>query len=376
MPKATQRKHTAKAPAAQTRKPSPPSADIPSPFTQAPSALETFLSTLSADHFYLTSLDNHDRDFKRRLFLVPLCLNIFLTVLTFYRIYNGFPTYVGIFLSILGYDSPQKIHVKSNATAALLGIGLERTLMFLGDYVLLRFVSVWPLEFFFGRGPYNSEGEASPVAWRRTVGFRDTEIIVRRSRRWDRLIFHKENITGSGEVNGIDDFLAQSSESQVFQERVAKAVEKQWVKQKTGYQMLDKSWALNFSGMIEAHNLVEKKMNGIKDFRTAVLVHTERWGWLVWEVWRDHDEGGEGESSHKLQMIKDALTSLRKENLFFRSIEIIQNETSQVDVSNADKRRKAEQSIREEFQEQGVDFDEFWEGVGGIESMPGLEVSA
>ena len=377
MPKPSKRKGPTKSTNTSNPKPSPPTSDIPAPFAQAPETLEPFLSTLSADHFYLTSLDKHDRDFKRRLFLVPLFLNIFLTVLTCYRIYTGLPAYVGIFLSILGYESPQKIDVKSNATKTLLGIGAERALMFLGDFILLRFVSIWPLEFFLGRGGvFDPEGEASPVAWRRTVGFRDTEIVVRRSRRWDRLIFHKENMLGEGEVNGIDDFLAQASESQVFQERIVKAVDKQWVKRKTGYQMLDKSWDLYFSGMIEAHALVEKKQNGIQDFRTMVLVPTERWGWLVWEVWRDHDEGGEFEGSQKLQMIKDALTSLGKENLFFRSIEIIQSETSQADVSNTNKRRKAEQRIREEFEEQAVDFDEFWEGVGGIESMPGLEVPA
>lgn len=375
MPKPIKRKPAAKASTTQPTQPSPPTSDIPAPFAQVPAVLEPFLSTLSADHFYLTSLDNHDRDLKRRLFLVPLFLNVFLAILIFYRAYTALSIYVGIFLSILGYESPQKIDVKGNATTALLGIGMERTLMFLGDFVLVRFIGIWPLEFFLGRGPFDPEGEASPVAWRRTVGFREREIVVRRSRRWDRLIFHKDNITGTGEVNAIEDFLAQNAESQVFQERIAKAVDKQWLKQKTGYQMLDKSWDLYFSGMVEAHTLVDKEQNSMEDFRTAVIVPTDRWGWLIWEVWRDHDEGGEREGSQKLQMIKDALTSMRKENLFFRSIEIIQNETSQVDASNVDKRRKVEQRIREEFEEQHVEFDDFWNGFGGIESMPGLGFS-
>ena len=302
-------------------------------------------------------------------------MNIFLTILVLYRIYRALPTYSGIFLSILGYDSPQKVDVSKNAATALVGIGVERTFMFLGDFILLRFVGVWPWDFFLGMGIFSNEAEASPVAWRRSVHFRDTEIIIRRSRRWDSPIFYKENISGTDTVNAIEEVLAQGSESKVFQERIVPAVEKQWVKQKTGYQMLDKSWDLYFSGMIEAHALVDGDENDIDDFRTRLLVYTERWGWLVWEIWRDHEEGSDIEGSKRLQSIKDALTAMRKENLFFRSIEIIQNETSQSGPVTSEKRDNAVRRIREEFEDQDVDFDEFWSAVGGIESMPGLEVS-
>ena len=302
-------------------------------------------------------------------------MNIFLTILLLYRIYRALPTYFGIFVSVLGYDSPQKVDVQNHPATALVGIGVERTFMFLGDFILLRFIGMWPWGFFLGRGILGSDPEASPVAWRRSVNFRDTEIIIRRSRRWESAVFHKENMSGTGTVNAVEEFLVQGSEATAFQERIIPAVEKQWVKQKTGYQMLDKSWDLYFSGMIEAHAFVDGGENKVEDFRTTLLVYTQRWGWLIWEVWQDHEEGNDSEGSRKLQSIKDALTAMRKENLFFRSIEIIQNETSQSGPFSADKRHKAVQKIREEFEDQAVDFDEFWKAVGGIESMPGLEVS-
>ena len=373
MPKPTKRKSTAaKASSPAVITTSTPS-EIPSPFTKAPSNLQPFLSNLPKDHIFLTSLDSHDRAFKRRLFAVPLLLNIFLTILVLYRIKAALPTYFGIFLSTLGYDTPQKVDVKNNAAQALVGIGVERTFMFLGDFTLFRFIGMWPWDFFLGREFLGKEGEASPVAWRRAVGFRDCEIIVRRSRRWDHSIFYKENITGTGTVSAIEEFLEQGVQGKPFQERIIPATDRKWVKQKSGYQMLDKSWDLYFLGMIEAHGLVEDAVNKLEDFKTGVFVYTARWGWLTWQVWKEDAESFDSESTGKLQAIKNGLTSVGKENLFFRSIEIIQSETSQAGPFTEDKRHKAIQKIKDEFDEQDVDFDEFWAKVGGIQSMPGLD---
>ncbi|KAL9101351.1 MAG: hypothetical protein Q9163_003374 [Psora crenata] len=376
MPKPTKRKPAAPRPTWTASTSAPTPSKVPSPFIKAPSNLIPFLSNLPNDHIYLVSLDNHNRAFKRRLFTVPVLLNIFLTVLVIYRIKVALPTYLGLFLSVLGYDTPQKVHVKSHATRTLIGVGVERTFMFLGDFILLRFIGMWPWDFFVGRGALRKDGEASPVAWRRSVSFRDCEIIVRRSRRWDNCIFYKENTTGTGPGTAVEEYVQQGTASKVFQERIMPAVNKRWVKQKTGYQMLDKSWDLYFSGMIEAHALVDDGVNKLEDFRTSVLIYTERWGWLTWAVWRDHDEGTETETTKKLQAVKDSLTAMGKENLFFRSIELIQNETSQPGSFTADKRHKAIQMIREEFIEQNVHFDDFWARVGGIDSMPGLEINS
>ena len=33
------------------------------------------------------------------------------------------------------------------------------------------------------------------------------------------------------------------------------------------------------------------------------------------------------------------------------------------------------QKIKAEFEERGVEFEEFWQSVGGVESMPGMEIA-
>ena len=254
--------------------------------------------------------------------------------------------------------------------ARLVGLGGERALMFLGDFMLLRFVGMWPWGFFLGW-----KGEASPVGWRRWAGFRDVEIVVRRSRRWDVPLFTKED--GSEELRGAvrEQWVEAGKEGKEFRERIMPAVERNYVRNKTSYMMLDKSWDLFFTGMLKAHALVDEEENKLEDFRTAVLVHSERHGWLTWEVWKEHEEGSGDEGTRKLQLIKDKLTLMGKENLFFRWIEVVQSETSQPGPFTVERRRKAVQKIKMEFEDRKVDFDEFWEDVGGVESMPGMEIT-
>lgn len=130
--------------------------------------------------------------------------------------------------------------------------------------------------------------------------------------------------------------------------------------------------------MLKAHALVDEGVMGVESFRTALLVHSETLGWLIWEVWREHDDGdgNENEGTKKLQLVKDKLTKIGKENLFFRWIEVVQSETSQPAAFTVEKQKKAVRKIREEFEEKGVDFDAFWMDIdGGIESMPGLEIT-
>lgn len=363
-----------KRPAKLTPKPtastSTPPSLIPLPFVPAPPTLQKLLSTLNPNHIYLTSLDRHPWDFKRRIFAVPLLLNTFLTILILYRLQFAIPTYASISAGVLGYDTPAKVDVKNTDSLTLLGIGGERALMFLGDFIMLRFVGLWPWAFFLGQGGY-----ASAVGWRRWVGFRDVEIVVRRSRRWDVPLFMKDD--GSEEfIGGVkQEWLEQGREGKIFQEKVVPAVERQWLRNKTSYTMLDKSWDLFFTGMLKAHALVDEGQNKLDDFKTSLLVHSERSGWLTWEVWKEHEDGTEDEGTRKLQCIKDKLTKMGKENLFFRWIEVVQSKTSQPGPFMSEKQKKAIEKIKEEFEAQRVDFDEFWEDVGGVENMPGMEVT-
>lgn len=196
--------------------------------------------------------------------------------------------------------------------------------MFLGDFVLLRFVGMWPWDFFVGRW----SGGGSPVGWRRWVYFRDVEIVVRRSRKWDRSLWAtaeekkekaananadanaKANANAGGGGGGSGDkgkkkeeeeaavvittndaFVEQGRKGHSFKERVEPAVAEEWVRTKTGYLMMDKSWDLYFSGMVDAQAAVDDGTLSFNDFRNQVLVYSEKYGgWLVWEVWEEHKQ--------------------------------------------------------------------------------------
>lgn len=239
---------------------------------------------------------------------------------------------------------------------------------------------MWPWGFFLGWA-----GEASPVGWRRWVGFRGCEVVVRRSRRvWDRDVFgvgERDEDGDRDEKEGLEEgkegvkstFLLEGKQGRVWQERVEPAIERRLMQGKTAYALMDKNWELDFSGMIKAHDMVDKEEIGIDAFKTAVWVYSEQWGWVGVEVWREQELGEGDEGTRKLQGIKDGLTRMGKENLFFRIVEVVQSETSQPGPFTKEKQKKAARSIREEFERQNVDNDAFWDGFGGVESMPGLE---
>lgn len=346
--------------------------NVPKPFTKADVSLEPFLATLNPEHIYICSLDRKDGAFKRRLFCVPLLLNICLSLAVLYRIRVGLPTYLGIFLSTLGYDTPFTVDIRGNPAGALVGIGVERAFMFLGDFLLIRLIGQWPWEFFLGKGFGGSSAEAGPVAWRRVVSFQSCEIIVRRSRRWDLAVFQTpsaiENLVHSFEADVITPF------TQMIQERILPAVAPHWIAEKSGYQMLDKSWDLYFSGMIRAHQLVEAQTCTMAQFGTQVFVATQTWGWLSWEVKRDHGGKSDGtaESWH-LDTIRQAFKNMDKEDVFYRSVDIIQNETSHPGRDQEERKARAVAAVQAEFVVRGIDYSAFWEPWGGIGIMPGLD---
>ena len=351
----------------------------PPPFTLASKKLSPFLFSLPRDHIYIISLDPHPRDFKRRLFAVPVLLNIFLSVVLIYRLRYALPTYLSLFLTTLGFETEHQVTVQLSETGYLFSVLGERMMMMMGDFILFRFIGGWPWGFFLG-WLGGTAGLGSPVAWRWRVGWRDVEIVVRRSRRWDQSIFGKvsQDLVRDGVgPRSVDEWLGRGKVDKVFQERIEPAVAKSWIRDKTGYLMMDKNWDLSFAGMIAAHGFVDDGVVPLDDFRTRVLVYSEQYGgWLVWDVWKEHEDGMEkSETGDKLHTVRERLTKTGKENLFYRWIEVLQSETSlEPGPLTKERREKALNKIREEFDEEDVDFDDFWDSVGGVDDMPGLEV--
>jgi len=223
------------------------------------------------------------------------------------------------------------------------------------DFVLAVFVWPWPVEFCLG----SAQRRGSPVGWRWAVGFRDKEIYVRRSRDWDKTL---GDVIEDGNGVGRNEFFSH----------VNAATSSLLLQEKTGYLTMNAQWDLDWAGMVCATDLVDTKTVALDAFRTLVLLHHERFGWLC----VDMNLGGnakEDERRNQVFKFRDALAAIGKENLFFRWIEIVQFETSQPGGFTGQKQVEVAQKIRDLFKEDGVDFDAFWKESVGSESLAGME---
>ena len=349
-------KSTGKRPAksiAKTTTITPPGSNKPpAPYSTPPPVLRPFLETLNPEHVYIVHIDSHPKALKQRIFVVPVLMNLVIACLLLWRARVALPVYGRLILLILGYENDLKVEVDQAAWTTLLDVTVGRTLMLFIDFTLAKFVLPWPMEFFVG-------STGSPVQWRRSIGFQDEEIVVRRSRRWDQTL--------------AKDWLAEDADGIVYKERILPAIDKKWVKAKTSYLMMDKNWDLDFAGMVTAHELVKQGKASLQDFQKTVIVHSEDHGWIIWPVW-ELDEGSEEEARKKIVVFKDKLTAMGKEHLFFRWIELIQFESSQPGGFTSERQADAMKQAKELFESQGVDFEQFWKEVGGVEGLPGMEM--
>lgn len=215
--------------------------------------------------------------------------------------------------------------------------------------------------------------------WRWKIGYKAREVVVRKSRRWaTEKTFLVENNTNDKEAVRLGE---GKMGEQVYRERVLPGIDAGWVGGRTGMSMLDRNWDLWYQGMVDAHRLIEKGQIKIEDFSSRmVIVHeAKRGGWLVWKC-DDYDDkdGDVNARAEKILRIKAKLESMGKEDLFWRWAELVQFETESKNDSTArgGMEERLRRKGREVFAAQGVDFDEFWKGVGGLEDMAGLKSSS
>ena len=144
----------------------------PEPFTTAPKQLDSFLGALDPAQVYITHVDRLPIAFKQKIFAVPVLMNIAIVLLLVWRLYSILPTYLDLMLIAMGYPSPAMVNQADKDTQQLRSIVLRRTGMILLDFILFRFIGVWPFMFFF-------EQPVSPALWRLRIRFRESEIVVR-----------------------------------------------------------------------------------------------------------------------------------------------------------------------------------------------------
>lgn len=325
----------------------------PEPFKRPSEHHEQFLSKLSQNHVYITHIDDKPRDFKKKIFAVPTLMNIAIIAAVVYRATTIAPFYLNLLLSASGQPNETTID-KAVLTNKQLGYAIiRRTGTFLIDLIIYMFVISWPWNFFVG------QDIGSPVAWRWNVGFKDKEIVVRRSKKW---------------TEGLQDLLVEGgSGQQVLFPIVWRAVDSAYMNEKTGYLMLNNEWDLDWNLMQLATQLVDKKALTLDDFRTTIYVYTAQFGWVIVETMAASGSAKEEEGRKKIVAFKDELTAMGKENLFFKWIELVQFESTGPEGFGPEQQAKTMDKAKAMFESQGVDFDAFWKKIGGMDGLPGMD---
>ncbi|KAI0157112.1 hypothetical protein GGR52DRAFT_565291 [Hypoxylon sp. FL1284] len=321
----------------------------PAPFKRPPEVLQPLIDTLDEKHVYVMHLDNKPQDFKRKIFAVPVIMNIGLAALFAYRVYHIVPYYLQILASVLGYPNETTMVVDEMEWSEIVPEVGRRAFSFMLDFVLCVFLWPWPVEFCL------AQEHGNPVTWRWAVGFRDREVVVRRSRQWD-------------ETRG--DVVHDSSTRSLFMSRVSVATSPLLVNDKTGYLLMNADWNLDWAAMVDAHTMVDKKMAAIEAFKNVVLFFHEDFGWLCVDM-KLGQGGEEDEKRRQVFAFRDALAAVGKEDLFYRWIDIVQFEATQPGGFTPEKQTTVAKQIRDLFDKEGINFDELWkESVG--DGQPGI----
>ncbi|KAJ9610202.1 hypothetical protein H2200_004979 [Cladophialophora chaetospira] len=334
----------------------------PTPFQYAPASLRPFLSTLPTDHIYLVHLDHTPPALKKRVFVVPVLLNLLIVVCLCARIYYAVPQYLEQIITIFGYDTPYKVDTAAAGVGELMNAVTSRTMLLMVDYIFFGMIGSWPKEFVFGGKLSRFTG---PLKWRRTLGFKETEIIVRRGRKWDTPL-----LTGQ-----IEDQVKtwKVDEELTIKVKVDRAMRPTYLA-KTGYLLLDKDWDLDFKAILDAHRLAEKGTIQSKDLDGLVLVYYQK-QWLTWTVNESPAIPMQaGPEDNVVENFRHKLTELGAEDVFFRWIEIVQFETSQPGGFTEGRQAEAIRELRKRIEKKGIEFASFWEGIGGQHGLPGFDV--
>ena len=292
-------------------------------------------------------------------------MNLLILAALALRLYYALPVYIALLMATLGHtNSPASVDTRSTSSISLVSILVNRTMLLLGDYLLFALVGSWPWGFVFGTADTRY---SSPMQWRWAIGFRKKEIIVRSSRKWSNGLLPKWNL---------DDELT-------LKYKIVPATSRENLA-KSGYQLLDKDWDLNFSAMVTAHELVSNGKLQLSDFAKAVVAfHQPSQRWMIWELSKLDKlatAAAEEPTDPKTQAqrdtilrFKDKLTRLGHEDLFYRWIELVQYESSMPGGFTDGRQAQAMRDVKRMFDERKLDFAKFWDEIGGQKGMPGLE---
>lgn len=325
---------------------------LPKPFTRAPEAIQKhFVDHLDQSHVYIAHIDTKPSAFKRKIFLVPVAMNMAVALLFAWRMYYILPYYHLLLRSLFFSEINETTYnAAGSAWGPLLWEIGRRALTFMLDLMLFIFVWPWPIEFCASRAHGN------PVQWRLRTGFRDREIYVRRSRAWDK------------DLKG---FLSAPDKKEMFLSVVREAASPMLLSQKTGYLLMNAQWDLDWAVMVAATSLADSGAVPLETFGCIALVHDETHGWMCLDMSTRRDEPAE-ERRRQVFAFRDALVKLDKENLFYRWIEMVQYESTKPGGFGEERQVEVAQTIRDMFNKEGINFDELWMESVGSEGIAGM----
>ncbi|QPG93792.1 hypothetical protein C2857_002481 [Epichloe festucae Fl1] len=311
---------------------------FPSPFKQAPEVLKPFIDGLSEKHVYITHIDSKEAFFKRKVFLVPVAMNVAVSLLFVWRMYSILPWYWKIVQSGLGSQNEATFPVHDSTWREFAREVLKRGITMFIDFLLFVFVWPWPVEFAAG------QAHGNPMFWRRKVGFRDKEIYVRRSRDWDRVL---------------GDFFKDADSRKILFAYINAATSPLLQEQKTGYLLMNGQWDLDWASMVHAHELVDQKVAGLEAFTSVVLVFHKDFGWMCYDLKTSIAAEGDGKR-RQVFAFRTALAAMGKEDLFYRWVEMVQFDATQPGGFGPEQQEVTAKKIRGMFEEAGSNFDELW----------------
>lgn len=341
----------------------------PSPFELAPQAVLPLADRLPKDHVFLVHSEQSAPDLKRHTFLVPILLNLFITVALCLRLYYAAPIYLEQLITIFGYETRWTVDTKTLAWFDLIGILGERTILLATDYVLFGLLGRWPWEFLFGDRYGRYVGAAG---WKWNVGFsRKLEPVVRRGRKWDVPIFAVEK---ERRKQGKPEKSWTKEEELLVYTKCSEALRKT-ITSKNALSLLDRDWDLDYCAMVDATELLDKDTLKFNDVDHVVLVY---WNGR-WYCWYPHRTGAattvevNGGQDADLEKFKKNLIGIGCEDVFYRWIELIQYETNtQTGGLSKKKSQEAEQELRRMLKDRKKDDEAFMQSVGGSAGVPGL----
>lgn len=331
----------------------------PAPFALPSASLEPFIETLDKKHIYILSLDTQTPSFKKNIFIIPIMTNTFLAIILLYRIYTVIPYYFEMASGVSEWTS----------ASLTLSIIMERFFNFAMDYFLYTVILPWPKEFLLGKKEDITKTRySSAVTWRIAVPFQDVEVTVRKSRSWDERV-----LTPDYDIVTTSDCPPR----EIFDEEVRQATSSEYMggamggKARTGYALMDRAWDLDWEAMTFAHELVAANQAAFSDFRLKVLVHSEAYGWCIWDEGQEGGESMEGERE-KIVRFKNVWTGMGREGMFFKWIEVVQ-ESGVVEWAEVERKQELRTRAKKMIEDEGLNFDDVLDAIGGWAAWPGLE---